>query len=236
MRFVNIKSRQFVTVIYQLSAAFLENYIQRIKASKQNKHKWKGLTLMKDPMTLSIYMMMIQDIKPKTILEFGTYDGGSALWMEDIMKSLSLDCKIHTFDINPDRVKLPEDSKIKYHELDNNKINEFIDQSRELFENMESPILIIEDSHVNVDEVVKSIDPFLKSGDYLVIEDTLDRKKYQDTILSENGISSMNYEVDTYYCDFWGVNNSWNVNSIFRKIQLLSFIIESNKLVYHYNS
>ena len=83
---------------------------------------------------------------------------------------------------------------------------------------MESPILIIEDSHVNVDEVVRSIDPFLKSGDYLVIEDTLDRKKYQDTILSENGISSMNYEVDTYYCDFWGVNNSWNINSIFRKV------------------
>ena len=218
MRFVNIKSRQFATVIYQLSAAFLTTYTQTIKASKWNKHKWKGLTLMKDPMTLSIYMMMIQDIKPKTILEFGTYDGGSALWMEDIMKSLSLDCKIHTFDINPDRVKLPEDSKIKYHELDNNKINEFIDQSRELFEKMESPILIIEDSHVNVDEVVRSVDPFLQSGDYIVIEDTLDRKKYQDTILSENGIRSMNYEVDTYYCDFWGVNNSWNINSIFRKI------------------
>ena len=218
MRFVNIKNRQFATIIYQLSAAFLATYIQTIKASKWNKHKWKGLTLMKDPMTLSIYMMMIQDIKPKTILEFGTYDGGSALWMEDIMKSLSLDCKIHTFDIKPDRVKLPEDSKIKYHELDNKKINNFIDQNRELFEKMESPILIIEDSHVNVDEVVRSIDPFLKSGDYLVIEDTLDRKKYQDTILSENGISSMNYEVDTYYCDFWGVNNSWNINSIFRKV------------------
>ena len=218
MRFVNIKSRQFATVIFQFSAAFLTTYTQTIKASKWNKNKWKGLTLMKDPMTLSIYMMLLQDLKPKTILEFGTYDGGSALWMEDIMKILSLDCKIHTFDINPDRVKLPGDSKIKYHELDTNKINDFIDQSRELFENMESPILIIEDSHVNVDEVVRSIDPFLKSGDYLVIEDTLDIKKYQDTILSENGISSMNYEVDTYYCDFWGINNSWNINSIFRKV------------------
>ena len=135
--------------------------------------------------------------------------------MEDIIKSLSLDCKIHTFDINPDRVKLPEDSKIKYHELDNNKINGFIDKNRELFENMESPILIIEDSHVNVDEVVRSIDPFLKSGDYLVIEDTLDPQKYQETIQS---VEHLNYEVDTYYCDFWGVNNSWNINSIFRKV------------------
>ena len=203
MRFVNIKSRQFATVIYQLSTAFLPNYIQTIKASKRTKHKWKGLTLMKDPMTLSIYMMMIQDLKPKTILEFVTYDGGSALWMEDTMKSLSLDYKIHTFDINPERVKLPKDSKVKYHKLDNNKINAFINESRDLFENMESPILIIEDSHVNVDEVVKSIDPFLRSGDYLVIEDTLDEKKYQETIQSENGIRNLNYEVDTFYCDFW---------------------------------
>ena len=217
MRFVNIKNRKFATLIYQLSANFLPNYIQTIKETKWTKHKWKGLTLMKDPMTLSIYMMMIQDLKPKTILEFGTYDGGSALWMEDTIKSLSLDCNIHTFDINPERVNLPKDSNVKYHKLDNNKINEFINQSRELFENMESPILIIEDSHVNVDEVVIAIDPFLRSGDYLVIEDTLSQKKYQETIESENGIKNLNYEVDTFYCDFWGENNSWNINSIFRK-------------------
>ena len=74
-----------MTVIYQLSVASLNTYIETIKTSKWKKHKWKGLTLMKDPMTLSIYMM-IQDIKPKTILEFGTCDGCSALWMEDIMK------------------------------------------------------------------------------------------------------------------------------------------------------
>ena len=150
MRFVNIKSRKFTTVIHQFSLAFYNTYIQQIKHTKWNNHKWKGLTLMKDPMTLSVYMMIIQELKPKTILEFGTYDGGSALWMEDILKSLSLDCKIHTFDINPNRVKLPVDSKIKYHELDNNQINEFIDKSKELFENMESPILIIEDSHVKL--------------------------------------------------------------------------------------
>ena len=64
---------------------------------------------------------------------------------------------------------------------------------------------------------MRSIDPFLKSGDYLLIEDNLDSKKYKDTILSENGISSMYYKVDTY-CDFWRGNNSCNINSIFRKV------------------
>ena len=99
MRFVNIENRQFATVLYQFSHAFYNSYTQKIKHTRWNFHKWKGLTLMKDPMTLSIYMMMIQELKPKTILEFGTYDGGSSLWMEDNIKSLKFNCDIHTFDI-----------------------------------------------------------------------------------------------------------------------------------------
>ncbi|MBW3048496.1 hypothetical protein DNJ72_00230 [Prochlorococcus marinus XMU1403] len=172
---------------------------------------------MKDPMTLSIYMMMIQDIKPKTILEFGTYDGGSSLWMEDTIKALSLVCNIHTFDINEERVNLPNDSKIKFHQLDNHNINQFIKEYKILFQGMESPVLMIEDSHENANGIIRALDPFLKSGDYLIIEDTLDEVKYKQTIHSDNGIRNMNYEIDTFYCDFWGVNNSWNVNSIFKK-------------------
>ena len=219
MRFVNIKTRTFSSVIQQLSYTWYSHYCQKIKHSKWNHHKWKGLTLMKDPMTLSIYMMMLQDLKPKTILEFGTYDGGTALWMEDTLKSLSIKCDIHTFDINQERIKLPEDSKITCHELDNNKIDEFIDQKRNFFEGLEGPILMIEDSHTNAAGLVKSMDQFLKIGDYLVIEDTLSKPKYDETILSGNGINTKIYKVDTHYCDLWGLNNTWNVNSIFKKIK-----------------
>ncbi len=217
MRFVNIKDRQFATTIHQFSFSFLGQYMQRIKHTKWNYHKWKGLTLMKDPMTLSIYMMMIQEIKPKTILEFGTYDGGSALWMYDTTQSLGLECNIHTFDINEDRVNLPKDCEITFHKLDNYKITDFASQRRKFFEDLKSPILLIEDSHQNAVNLISTLDPFLRPGDYLVIEDTLDQAKYQETMLSEAGIKNMNYEVDTYYCDFWGPNNSWNINSILRK-------------------
>ena len=41
-----------------------------------------------------------------------------------------------------------------------------------------SPILMIEDAHENAGELIRSLDSFLKAGDYLVIEDTLDQKKY----------------------------------------------------------
>ena len=217
MRFVNIKDRKFATVIFQFSHLFIDKYFKLIKYAKWNFHKWKGLTLMKDPMTLSTYMMMIQEIKPKTILEFGTYDGGSALWMEDITKSLGIDCEIYTFDINIERVNLPKESKIKFHQLDNYKIAEFIDEKEKMFKDLMSPILMIEDSHQNSTGLIRSMDKFLKPGDYLVIEDTLDQNKYEETILSERGIQDMSYEVDTHYCDLWGMNNSWNVNSILKK-------------------
>tara|TARA_Y100001968_G_scaffold112514_1_gene101969 strand:- start:9218 stop:9739 length:522 start_codon:yes stop_codon:yes gene_type:complete len=173
---------------------------------------------MKDPMSLTIYMMMIQELKPKTILEFGTFDGGSALWMNDIMVSLGLECVIHTFDINANRVNLPKGNNIKFHQLDNYKINDFVAENNNLFKDLTSPIIMIEDSHENSPNLIKAMDPFLRSGDYLVIEDTIDRKKYELTISSEDCMQNMNYEVDTYYCDFWGINNSWNINSIFRKI------------------
>ena len=74
---------------------------------------------MKDPMTLSIYLQLLQDLKPKTILEFGTYEGGSALWMHDLMISLNLECKIHTFDINSEKVRLPNLESLIFHQLDN---------------------------------------------------------------------------------------------------------------------
>ena len=226
MRFVDIKDRIHSSVIEQLaynklkySTSWYSKYRQKIKETKWNHHKWRGLTLMKDPMTLSIYMMMFQDLKPKTILEFGTAYGGTALWMEDTLKSLSIECDIHTFDINQEIIKLPEDSKIICHELDNNKIDEFIDQKRNFFEGLKGPILMIEDSHTNAARLVKSMDQFLKIGDYLVIEDTISKRKYYETILSGNGINTKIYKVDTHYCDLWGLNNSWNVNSIFKKIE-----------------
>ena len=226
MRFVDIKDRIHSSVIEQLaynklkySTSWYSKYRQKIKETKWNHHKWRGLTLMKDPMTLSIYMMMFQDLKPKTILEFGTAYGGTALWMEDTLKSLSIECDIHTFDINQEIIKLPEDSKIICHELDNNKIDEFIDQKRNFFEGLEGPIIMIEDSHTNAAGLVKSMDQFLKPEDYLVIEDTLSKRKYNETILSGNGINTKIYKVDTHYCDLWGLNNTWNVNSIFKKME-----------------
>ena len=43
--------------------------------------------------------------------------------------------------------------------------------------------------------------PILISKEYLIIENTYNQKKYQEAIISKNGINTMNYKVNTFYCD-----------------------------------
>lgn len=180
------------------------NYIFDIKNTKWTKFKWKGLTLMKDPMTLTIYQQLIQDIKPKTIIEFGTYDGGSALWMKDLCKSLSLDTKVVTIDIKP----IEPIKEIEFINLDVNKINDF------QFSKYESPIIVIEDCHENLKGIFNKVNNFLKKGDYFIVEDTLDISKYSEMIK----LDLNKYKINRKYCDFWGKNNTWNCDSFFEKV------------------
>jgi cephalosporin hydroxylase len=215
MRFVKFKERNFFSIISYISSNFIDEYLSKIKDTKHQHFKWRELTLMKDPMSVSILMQLLQDLKPKTILEFGTFDGGSALYMEDVMKSIGQDCNIYTFDIDENNVKLPNNTKIKFYKLDNYKIKEFVVDNIDIFKNMERPVLIIEDSHHNVIELLNEVDSFLLDGDYIIVEDTTDKRKYDELSLFLEG---KEYLVDTHYCDFWGYNNSWNFNSYLKKV------------------
>lgn len=189
--------------------------LQIIKTTKWNKFKWKGLTLMKDPLTLSIYQQLFNDVLPGTIIEFGAYEGGSALWMQDICKSLGLKTKIITFDINKENYKCT-DKDIEFYNLDCTHIKKFFEINYKSFENLKKPIVVIEDCHINVKEICTEVDKFLSTNDYLIVEDTLDFQKHSEmkSFLNQN----KNYVIERNYCDFWGMNNTWNVNSFLRKL------------------
>jgi cephalosporin hydroxylase len=146
------------------------DYCETIKFTKWNKFKWKGLTLMKDPMSLTIYQQLIQDLKPKTILEFGAYEGGSALWMKDLCKSLNLNTRVITID-NNFNLNLKD---IEFIKLDVNEIKNFN------FGKLESPMIVIEDCHHNISGIVEKVDKFMKIGDFLIIEDSINFEKYNE--------------------------------------------------------
>jgi cephalosporin hydroxylase len=111
---------------------------------------------MKDPMSLTIYQQLIQDLKPKTILEFGAYEGGSALWMKDLCKSLNLNTRVITID-NNFNLNLKD---IEFIKLDVNEIKNFN------FGKLESPMIVIEDCHHNISGIVEKVDKFMKIGGF----------------------------------------------------------------------
>src|SRR5262249_1809239 len=43
-------------------------------------YKYKGVDAFKCPMDLALYMDVFYELKPGTVLEFGSWAGGSALW------------------------------------------------------------------------------------------------------------------------------------------------------------
>jgi cephalosporin hydroxylase len=206
MNLVKYQTRKFQSIIDVDDI----DYIDGIKLGKTHL-KWKGIPLLKDPMMFSIYVQILQDLKPKTILEFGTGSGGSSIFMRDIAQ-----CKVHTFDINAEN-ELEGEDNIFFHHLDLNHISSFVKDNTNLFLNLEHPIFLVEDSHTNIVGTLNEMDKFLIPGDYISVEDTLAEKNYTclDQFMQKN---NNKYLVDTYYCDFWGLNNSWNVNSFLVKV------------------
>jgi len=205
MRFVPIKEREFISLHHE----FPPKYVGIINKGKREKFRWKNLSCIKDPMTLANYQQLFQEVKPKTILEIGTNEGGSALWMHDILNCLNIKSKIYTFDINNDNISIECDD-ITTITCDVYDIKTYTKNNSNFFKSLEHPIIVIDDCHCNLNELFSEIDPFLWTGDYIVVEDTHIKDYHNQMIEFLNG---HDYLVDTYYCDFWGLNNSCNVNS-----------------------
>ena len=47
---------------------------------------WRGTIVLKDPLSLTINQQLLWELKPQTVIEFGAYKGGSALWTADMLK------------------------------------------------------------------------------------------------------------------------------------------------------
>lgn len=209
-----------------------EKAFKDISAGKY-KNKWYTETLLKDPLTMNMYSILLQDKQFKTIFELGSYNGASAHWLKTLSKQYSNDVNVISFDItNPHGLSdvFKNIPNIEYVYLDTNDIK--IDEN---LLSLPKPWLVIEDCHVNVVETLLYFDNYMTSGDYIIVEDTNTLgpdtqmltqtepyTKYGDVKLKkvENFITKSNkYLVDSYYCDLYGYNNTWQWNSVLCKIK-----------------
>ncbi|MCM3268657.1 CmcI family methyltransferase [Paenibacillus elgii] len=200
-RYASIKNR-----ILNCQFSDLDGYSRICSQGTHNCFQWRGRPLFKSSQDMSIYTMLLNDLRPSTIIEIGS-TSSSLSWWKDMVKILGIKTTI----LGVDRIKpFYEDRDIDFIQADVNKINDTLLIKENTFSKYSHPWLIIEDVHINTLGVLKLMSGLMCSGDYLVIEDSMSK---QEDIKKWAEVRN-NFVVDTYYTDFFGINATSAVNSI----------------------
>ena len=205
-RFVSFSERVKTIPSQCALADYLMDYL-----SVHRKHpliiKWKEHSLYKTSFDLVLYWMIMQNVKPDVIIELGSGDGGSAIWLADIASALGLDTHVYSYDINKPQLN---HKKVTFIEYDLLKIDE---RFKPLVELLSGRKLLIEDAHVNLKNVLNLFDNILSKDDYLIIEDSGSK---QEIIGDFAGEKEPKYKLDQFYLDFFGTNITCSKNAIFK--------------------
>ncbi len=168
--------------------------------------RWRGLPCFKSVYDLAIYAMLVDELRPATIIELGSGSGASALFFADLCSAGGLTPQIISVDVVAAEVS---DPRISFVQSDCAAWLAGAVQSKSGFRR---PVLMIEDFHGDLAGFFGAIDAILEADDYLVIEDS---SRKQNRIAE--AVANRPYLVDTKYTDFFGFNCTTAINSIFVK-------------------
>jgi len=175
----------------------------------------KGLMNVKPASDLVLYANLIWELQPKTIIEFGAMQGGSALWFADQLDVLCDAGEVHSYDLVLDGVSpRARHPRLSFHEVD---LRDLSTLDRKLIARMPHPWLVVDDAHANVAGLFEALDDHMRPGDYYVIEDAL--AKAPITWLAEfmRFAEQHGFEVDAHYTDAFGYNMTCAPNGWLRK-------------------
>lgn len=197
-------------------------------------YSYRGVPLLKNPFDFSLYLLLIWNLKPRTIIEIGSQSGGSALWFGDLFENFGIDGHIYSVDI----VKVTQVShpRVTFMEGDGQALHQTL--SRNFINSLPRPFLVIEDadhSYETSKSVLDFFHPYLEVGEYIVIEDGIISDFAKDSSCTSQphialraflGEHRGEYEIDSEYCDFFGYNVTWCTNGFLRKIEKSSVVTE----------
>ena len=214
---------------------------EALKAQHRGKYLavHRGLQLLKTPEDLFIYQQMFWHIKPRTVIELGTFVGGSAIWMGDMLKTLEVDCHYYSVDYDhsllSDEARRMKPDNVTFLLGDCRMLEETL--TPKMLSELPRPLILIEDAHINIFNNLCYFHKYLQVGDYIVIEDTspdlpkdlgmglcTDYEVVGDTrVLDELkkfvAKHEEEYAVDSYFTDLYGYNFFTNWNAIVRRMK-----------------
>ncbi len=189
---------------------------------------YKGLKFAKDPFDIVLYLRVLERLRPATIIEIGTLEGGSAVWLKDQCKALGLDStQLLTIDIISPSLEVPG---VFTYQGDAAKPDETF--PNDVISSVPHPWLVIEDSAHTYDTTIKVLEYFdwyLQPGDMLVVEDgvlaDLESDNYRTFKDGPNRAvaefldrTGNRYIIDESLCDFYGHNVTYAPNAWLRRV------------------
>ena len=171
---------------------------------------WRGLPMMRTAWDFALAAIMIQETRPRTMIELGTAAGGAAAFYADLQRSHGLAANVLTVDKSPPKIYV---DGVKILEGDSQALAATL--TEDLLSRLPHPWIVIEDTHVNIGGIFEFFHGFLQDGDYFCVEDIV-----QDTGMFEFLVRHRDrYRVDTRYTDFFGHNNTCCPDQIFRRVE-----------------
>ena len=189
-------------------------------------YSYRGVPLQKNPFDLALYSMLLDRTRPQTLIEIGCYQGGSAIWFADQASLLGLGLNVLSIDLEvPATVAGPS---INFLQGDARELVKVLPPS--LMNAVSRPLMVVEDSsHLaeTTAAVLEFFDPWLRSGEYIVIEDGILSDMRVADLYNGGPLRAIEsflekhadkYEVDRCLCDYFGRNVTWNVNGYLRRL------------------
>jgi len=63
-------------------------------------NKYRGAFMLKTFFDTAVHYQVFSHVRPKTVIEIGSFSGASAMWYNDATKSLGYDCHVNSIDID----------------------------------------------------------------------------------------------------------------------------------------
>ncbi len=189
-------------------------------------YRYRHRPMLKNPFDLALYPLLLAQLRPRTIIEIGSFRGGSALWFADTARNLGLKAHIHSVDVAP--VTDLVDPDISFYKGSGRALAETFSDA--MLGQLPRPWLVIEDADHQYQTTIAALrffDRWLVAGDYVVIEDGIltamgaadaydgGPLRAIDDFLADG---SDHYVVDRSYCDYFGENVTWNVNGFLKRL------------------
>jgi cephalosporin hydroxylase len=189
---------------------------------------YKGTRFFKNPFDVVLYQELIGRLKPATVLEIGTKDGGSAVWFADQQSLHGIAPRVVTVDIEAPPAL--DDPRVTFFRGDALALGDVLGE--ELLASLPRPWLVIEDSAHLFETSLAVLEFFhrhLRAGEYVVVEDgnlaDFTEEVYEQFedgpnravkqfLESEAGAA---YAIDAALCDRYGHNVTWCPNAWLRR-------------------